>query len=268
MLLIGRRFQSTQIYMFKSRYAVRFAESPREIHDALRLRYEVFNLEMNEGLLASHATGIDEDEFDAVCDHLIILEEKSGSVVGTYRMQTGTMAARCIGYYSAREFDFYPYESIRGSLIELGRACVHKDHRSIIVISMLWKEIIRYVLKNDARFMIGCSSLSSKDPALGHAIYQKFVKEGALADPSFVTKPLPHFALPLAEPLKPCPPPPKLLRSYLGVGAKICGEPAIDREFGTIDFLTILDCQNGSPVATDRFLERPNHITTSKGFAS
>jgi len=175
MLLIGRRFQSIEIRMFKSRYAVRFAESPREIHDALRLRYEVFNLEMNEGLLASHATGIDEDEFDAVC-----------------------------------------------------------------------------------------SSLSSKDPALGHAMYQKFAKKGALADPSFVTKPLPQFALPLAEPLEPCPPPPKLLRSYLGVGAKICGEPDIDREFETIDFLTLLDCRHGSPIATERFLERPNGIKEMK----
>ena len=250
--------------MIKSRYAVRFAESPREINDALRLRYEVFNLELNEGLQASHATGIDEDEFDAVCDHLVILEESSGSVVGTYRMQTGTMAARNIGYYSAREFDFAPFELLRGELIELGRACVHREHRSIIVVSMLWKEIVRYVLKNDARFMIGCSSLSSKDPALGHAMFQKFSKEGALAEAPFFSKPLPSFTLPAVEPISPCPPPPKLLRAYLGVGAKICAEPAIDREFGTIDFLTILDCQNGSPVATDRFLERPNGTKASK----
>jgi putative hemolysin len=250
--------------MFKRRYTVRFAKSPGEIHDALRLRYEVFNLELNEGLQASHATGIDEDEFDAVCDHLVILEESSGAVVGTYRMQTGIMAARNIGYYSAREFDFAPFESLRGELIELGRACVHRDHRSIIVISMLWKEIVRYVLKNDARFMIGCSSLSTQDAALGHAMFQKFSKEGALAEAPYFTRPLPSFTLPTVEPISPCPPAPKLLRAYLGVGAKICSEPAIDREFGTIDFLTILDCQNGSPVATDRFLERPNGIKASK----
>lgn len=253
--------------MFKS-YSVRFAEGPDEVKRALKLRYEVFNLELQEGLAASHASGLDEDEFDAVCDHLIIIEEKSGSVVGTYRMQSGAMAARNIGYYSAREFDFEPFEPLRGELIELGRACVHRDHRSIIVISMLWKEIVRYVLKNDARYMIGCSSLTSQEPALGHAMYRKFEREGALAEPDFITKPLPPFTLPEAEPLTPCPPPPKLLRAYLGVGAKICGEPAIDREFGTIDFLTILDCQNGSPIATERFLERPNQIKPSKGSAS
>lgn len=234
------------------------------MREALRLRYEVFNLEMNEGLQSSHASGVDQDEFDAVCDHLIILEESTGFIVGTYRMQSGAMAAGNIGFYSAREFDFQPFAPFQESLIELGRACVHRDHRSIVVISMLWKEIVRYVLKHNARYMIGCSSLTSRDPALGHAMYRKFARDGALADPSFLTKPLPHFALPAAEPLDPCPPPPKLLRAYLGVGAKICGEPAIDREFGTIDFLTILDCQNGSPVATERFLERPNSITARK----
>jgi putative hemolysin len=244
--------------MFKNRYMVRFAESPDEIRAALRLRYEVFNLEMNEGLECSHATGVDEDEFDAVCDHLLILEEGSGSIVGTYRMQSGEMAARNIGFYSAREFDFTPFVRFQKSLIELGRACVHKEHRSIIVISMLWKEIVRYVLKKNARYMIGCSSLTSQDSALGRAMYRKLVKDGALAMPPFMTTPLPDFVLPESEPLLPCPPPPKLLRAYLGVGAKICGEPAIDRAFGTIDFLTILDCQNGSPIATERFLKRPN----------
>lgn len=234
----------------------------------MRLRYEVFNLELQEGLAASHDSGLDEDEFDAVCDHLIITEEASGSVVGTYRMQSGAMAARNLGYYSAREFDFAPFEPLRGELIELGRACVHRDHRSIIVISMLWKEIVRYVLKHEARYMIGCSSLTSQDPSLGHAMYRKFKKDGVLVEGAFFTKPWTQFALPAATPLDPCPPPPKLLRAYLGVGAKVCSEPAIDREFGTIDFLTILDCRNGSPIATERFLERPNHTKATKDSAS
>ena len=97
--------------MFKN-YAVRFAVSKEEVRKALRLRYEVFNLELQDGLAASHDSGLDEDEFDAVCDHLIITEEASGSVVGTYRMQSGAMAARNLGYYSAREFDFAPFEPL------------------------------------------------------------------------------------------------------------------------------------------------------------
>ncbi len=263
LVLLTSQEDPSRIHPMFTRYSVRFATKPEEVRAALKLRYEVFNLELQEGLTTSHAAGLDEDEFDAVCDHLIILEEKSGSVVGTYRMQSGIMAARNLGYYSAREFDFTPFEPLRGSLIELGRACVHRDHRSIIVISMLWKEIVRYVLKNEARYMIGCSSLTSQDPALGHAMYRKFEKDGALADEALRTMPMPQFALPAAVPLNPCPPSPKLLRAYLGVGAKICSQPAIDREFGTIDFLTILDCQNGSPVATERFLERPNKMKAS-----
>ena len=250
--------------MFRNSYTVRLADSPEEVRDALRLRYEIFNLEMNEGLQSSHAAGVDEDEFDAVCDHLIIIEQGSGSVVGTYRMQSGAKAAKNIGFYCAREFDFTPFAPFQESLIELGRACVHRDHRSIIVISLLWKEIVRYVLKHGARYMIGCSSLSSLDPALGQAMYLKFAKDRVLAEPPFLTRPLADYILPDAVPVSPCPPPPKLLRAYLGVGAKICGEPAIDREFGTIDFLTILDCQNGSPIATERFLERPNGLKVTK----
>ena len=239
-------------------YKVRFAETSEEIRAALALRFEVFNLELNEGLASSHATGLDEDEFDDVCDHLIVLEENSGSVVGTYRMQTGASAGRHLGYYGAGEFDFGPYEPIRDSLVELGRACVHKDHRSIVVISMLWKEIVRYALDQNARYLIGCSSLTSQDPAHGRAIYQRFIKEGHLARPEFLTNPLPAFRLEDVEPIVDCPPPPKLLRAYLGVGAKICSTPAIDRAFGTIDFLTMIDCFNADAIATERFLERPN----------
>ena len=242
----------------KPSYRVRFAKTTEELRAALSLRFEVFNLELNEGLASSHATGLDEDEFDDVCDHLIVLEENSGSVVGTYRMQTGASAGRHLGYYGACEFDFGPYEPIRDSLVELGRACVHKDHRSIVVISMLWKEIVRYALDQNAHYLIGCSSLTSQDPAHGRAVYQRFIKEGHLARPEFLTSPLPAFRLEDVEPMVDCPPPPKLLRAYLGVGAKICSTPAIDRTFGTIDFLTMIDCFNADAIATERFLERPN----------
>jgi len=241
----------------KPSYRVKFAKTTEEIRAALTLRFEVFNLELNEGLASSHATGLDEDEFDDVCDHLIVVEENSGSVVGTYRMQTGASAGRNLGYYGAGEFDCGPYEPIRDSLVELGRACVHRDHRSIVVISMLWKEIVRYALDQNARYLIGCSSLTSQDPAHGQAIYQRFIKEGHLAGPEFLTNPLPAFCLEDVEPMVDCPPPPKLLRAYLGVGAKICSTPAIDRAFGTIDFLTMIDCFNADAIATERFLERP-----------
>jgi putative hemolysin len=241
-------------------YTVRFARDAKEIRHALRLRFEVFNLELNEGLASAHATGIDEDAFDEVCDHLIVVEEGSGAVVGTYRMQTGTMAGLNLGYYSACEFDFTPFEPFRDSMVELGRACVHRNHRSIAVISMLWREIVRYALEHKARYLIGCSSLTSQDPAHGRALYNRFAAEGCLSAREFRTVPLPAFELDQVKPLADCPPPPKLLRAYLGLGARICSAPAIDRAFGTIDFLTMIDCFNADATATDRFVERPNAV--------
>lgn len=220
----------------KPAYVVRFARDEGEIRAALRLRYEVFNLELNEGLASAHAMGMDEDEFDEVCDHLIVLEEDSGTVVGTYRMQTGTMAGLHLGYYSACEFDFNPFEPFRDYLLELGRACVHRDHRTIAVISMLWREIVRYALDRNARYLIGCSSLTSQDPAHGWALYNRFAADGHLSDPQFRTVPHPAFQLESVKPLAECPPPPKLLRAYLGIGARICSIPAIDRPSAPLIF--------------------------------
>jgi len=238
---------------WKSRYTVRFAGSEQEIQMALRLRYEVFNLELNEGLQESHATGLDRDAFDDVCEHLIVTDGHNGQVVGTYRMQTGRTAARHRGYYSEREFDFSAFEPIRESLVELGRACVHRDHRTLGVIGLLWRAIARYAKDNGARYLVGCSSLTSQDPALGWAMFARLSAD-YLAPAHLRTRPTGAFAVPASAPLDDCPPPPRLLRTYLGMGARICGPPAIDREFGTIDFLTILDYEKAAAAALGHFL--------------
>jgi len=235
-----------------SRYAARFATSHQEVEAALRLRYEVFNLELCEGLESSHATGQDEDPFDPFCDHLIVTDEATGAVVGTYRMQTGAMARRHLGYYSEQEFDFVPYEPIRGEILELGRACVHRDHRSLRVVSLLWRAIAEYAATHGARYLVGCSSLTSQDAVLGAAMYRQLAAAHLVAPP-LRTIPLPAFALPSVTDPRDCPPPPKLLRAYLGLGAKICGPPAIDREFKTIDFLTLMDCRNLPAIVTEHF---------------
>jgi putative hemolysin len=92
------------------------------VRRAQRLRFEVFNLELGEGLTESYATGLDVDPFDEFCDHLIVEEVATGELVGTYRLQTGQLAAANLGYYSEREFDFAPYEPFLCEMIELGRA--------------------------------------------------------------------------------------------------------------------------------------------------
>lgn len=229
-------------------YCLRLATSEHDRLAALRLRFQVFNLELNEGLDSAYATGCDVDAFDPVCDHLIVEHEITGQVVGTYRLQTGAMAAANLGYYSEREFDFRPYESLRYEMIELGRACVHHDHRSTEVLFLLWKGILSYGLAHRARYFIGCCSLTSQDAREGSAVYKHLLDHKV--HPELRTNPLPAFVLPLEESGPHTPP--KLLRAYLALGAKICGPPAIDREFKTIDFLTLLDMEELHPRISSR----------------
>jgi putative hemolysin len=235
-------------------YRLRFAETPRERQAAYRLRFLVFNLELNEGLASAFRDGYDCDEFDQVCDHLIVEHVPSGEVIGTYRLQTGDLAARNIGYYSAQEFDFSPYEHLRSAIVELGRAAIHRDHRSFDVLTLLWRGIADYARQRSARYLVGCSSLSSQSLREGSSLYWSL--QNFLAEPRLRTRPLPGSAFillpPNAETQKPRPP--KLLRAYLSIGARICGEPALDREFGTIDFLTLLDLDQLAHAARSRFL--------------
>ncbi len=225
-------------------YSVRLASSPEDVKAAQTLRFFVFNLELEEGFESSFLTFRDEDDYDSVCDHLVV--EYQGEVVGTYRMQTGTRAAAHIGFYSAQEFDLTRFEPIRSQILELGRACVHQDHRNVHVLSMLWRGIAAYARTHSCRYLLGCSSLTSQNPAEGISLYQKLSEEHA-SPIELRTIPLPGWECAADENAissAPPPRPPKLLRAYLSLGAKICGPPALDREFRTIDFLTLLDLEN------------------------
>jgi putative hemolysin len=233
-------------------YELVLADHIDDIVLAQRLRYEVFNLELHEGLAKSFETGLDSDEFDDVCDHLIVRTTDTGQVVGTYRMHTGANAAEHRGYYSEREFNFSPFEKARGEILELGRACVHSAHRNYSVLGLLWKGIASYAQQHGARYLLGCSSLTSQDEAVGLAVYRSLAA-GHLAESRWQTRPLPWLRCsplvgqPIALAV------PKLMRAYLALGAKICGDPAIDREFSTIDFLTWLDLRTLPARALQRF---------------
>jgi putative hemolysin len=234
-------------------YVTRLARSVDEVRAAQALRYQVFNLELKEGLAASHATGLDEDLFDAVCDHLLVEHRPSGAIVGTYRLQTGKSAALNRGYYCAQEFEFGTYESFRGELVELGRACVHQEHRNLLVLGRLWKGIADYASAQGARYLVGCSSITSQDPAEGASAYAALCRKH-LVSPQYRTRPLPAYDCSLTHLLDEEVKIPKLLRAYLTLGAKICGPPALDRQFGTIDFLTLLDLETLPTAARQRFI--------------
>ena len=231
-----------------SRYTCHLASSESEIIAAQALRFQVFNIELEEGLDHSYLSNLDRDRFDEVCKHLIVKEDETGTVIGTYRFQSGAVAQNNHGYYSEQEFDLSNLDPYRSQVLELGRACIHRDHRNISVLNLLWKEIARYAKENGLRFLIGCSSLTSQDPSYGLATFEYLKKKNHLVSTDLETPPRSEF-----ECLEPTPPPPheppikqavkipRLLGAYLLIGAKIGGPPAIDRAFKTIDFLTLLD---------------------------
>lgn len=229
-------------YAAEAVYSLKMATMPMEVHAAQRLRFEVFNTELQEGLLSSHASGLDCDAFDAVCDHLLVVHRPSARVVGTYRMQSGRTALQRIGYYCAQEFKFESYEPFRSEIVELGRACIAREHRNFTVLSLLWRGIAGYAQERGARYLLGCSSLTSQEPAMGVAAYAQM--QAALAPPLLRTSPQPACVCPMDVASAPGFRMPKLLSAYLALGAWICGPPALDREFRTIDFLTLMDLQS------------------------
>lgn len=244
------------------RYRLRLAQSVEDRDAACRLRFKVFNIELGKGLESSYETGLDTDKFDLFCEHLLVEDKVDRRIVGTYRMQSGATAAQNLGYYSEQEFDLSPYEGMRSEILELGRASIDRDHRTPEVLTLLWRGIAQYATDMQLRYLIGCSSLNSVDPREGWQMYAQlknyrvaggfetlpaegYVCPGEEADPG--AEKAPELA---SEPVKV----PKLLKTYLAIGARICSAPAWDREFGTIDFLTLLDLRTISSSARNRFL--------------
>jgi putative hemolysin len=244
--------------MRTERYQLRLAAGLDDVRAAQRLRFLVFNIELGEGLPASLRTGLDADEFDAVCDHLLVCEKGTGEVVGTYRLQSGSVAAMSgLGYYSEREFDFRPFESARTEIVELGRACVASAHRNQSVLGLLWRGIALYARERGARFLVGCSSLTSQNQAEGLATYRHLSKTHH-ADIAWRTLPREGWRCEASwdavdSCLRAGVAVPRLMSAYLAAGAVVCGEPAVDREFKTIDFLTWMDLRAMPALVLRRF---------------
>lgn len=236
-------------------YRVRFARNLAELDEVLRLRFEVFNLEMGEGLEASFATGRDQDEFDLTCHHLIVEHRESGRIVGTYRLQTPQMACGPAGLYTATEYDLsaMPDEVLRYS-VEVGRACIAREHRGRQVLYLLWRGLALYMAHNRLRYLFGCCSLTSQDERDGHRALA-LLRGRDVLHPELRLPVLPDFD---------CGQPdgtvsgagihlPPLFEIYLRYGGQVCSPPAIDRRFKTIDFLVLLDVAALSPRARRLF---------------
>ncbi len=228
---------------------IKLATTFAEIDAALRLRFEVFNLELQEGLLASYDRGYDKDAYDAYCDHLIVKDLSTGKVVGTYRLLRQSVAERNIGFYSENEFDLTKLKNLPGELLELGRSCVARSHRNAITISRLWHAIIEYAQQRNIQYLFGCGSLHQSEVEQVQPLYA-YLYDHYFAPESYQVHPVPVCRMKLNEELpvfyeareisRQLPP---VMKGYLRAGAMICSPPAFDAEFGTADVLVLLEME-------------------------
>jgi putative hemolysin len=224
------------------RYSLLVAHDNDEVVAAQRLRYQVFAEEMG-ATLHSPRPGLDVDEFDRFCDHLVVRDDSSGEIVGTYRMLPPGRARESGRLYSDSEFDLSALDGLRGSLVETGRSCVHPDHRGGGVVSLVWAGIARYMLLSGHRYLAGCASVPLDDGGGFAAGVWDLLRTKHLAPESQRVTPLnPWRTEGVERPSRPVLPP--LIKGYVRLGAKVCGPPAHDPEFGVADFLVLLDLQN------------------------
>lgn len=240
------REQLTDTAISQGRFTVKLAVEKRDRDAAFKLRFDVFNRELKEGLPESYLTGRDKDAYDDYCDHIIVVHTERDEIVGTYRMMPGMVAENSIGYYSENEFDITAIKSIPGAKLELGRSCVHKDFRNASVISLLWRGIASYVDKYDISHLFGCASLHSSNPAEVSIVYS-YLNRFHRADERYHVQPLRRLndvhMLSFCDRDQAFSVMPPLMKESLRVGAQVCGEPAYDPIFGTTDFLILLDTE-------------------------
>lgn len=218
------------------------ARTPEEIKASQRLRFSVFTEEMG-AVFPGSANGLDVDDFDPWCEHLLVREQGTQKVVGTYRLLTPVNAQRLGRFYSESEFDLSGLQHMRHHVIELGRSCIHPQYRNGAVIMLLWVGIAGIVKHLKLRYVLGCASVSLRDGGVTAAHVWQQAKQN-LAEPS---------GLPVLHPLYPYPVGrleldaglparmPPLIKGYLKVGARICGAPAWDPDFNTADFPVLLN---------------------------
>ena len=238
---VGRLSPTQNEAAIRPRLSVGLARGAAEVEDAQRLRYKVFAEEMHARLDGSGAAlGLDIDGFDAHCDHIVVRDEDTLRVVGTYRVLPPHAAQRVGRLYSDSEFDLARLLHLRAGMIEVGRSCVHPDYRSGATIALLWAGLAEFVARHDYRYVIGCASLAMTDG--GHAAAAIYRRLAARHLSPVEYRVFPRCELPLdaldhgaGDGV-----PPALVKGYLRVGAMICGAPAWDPDFNTADLLMLL----------------------------
>jgi putative hemolysin len=235
-------FAEAELRAPAARLVLSMAATPEEVREVQRLRYKVFIENMGLHSLAT-PDGLDCDEFDDVCDHLLVRDSETLKVVGTYRLLNPAGARKLGRLYSENEFDLGRLKHLRGRTVEAGRACIHPDYRGGSVIMLLWSGLADYMRRHQCDYLVGCASVSLADG--GHnavAVFQQ-LREKHFAPSEYRVTPHLPFPCQQVEAARGAQVPP-LLKGYMRSGAWICGEPAWDPDFESADLFLLMPLAN------------------------
>ena len=244
--------RSKVVDLVHGRWVTGLARDREEVRESQALRYRVFALEMG-ATLHSPSPGLDHDAFDPYCRHLVVRDRMTQRVVACTRILEGWQATRAGGFYSAGEFRLDPLLSLPGRKLEIGRTCVDANYRGGAVLAMLWSGLAAFVHRHRYDYLLGCASVAAHDNGVAVRSLMAQMRDRHMT--SDMLRVVPHQPVPGDGPLplEPAPTPP-LLRAYLALGAKICGEPCLDPDFQVADLLLLLDIRELSMPYARHFL--------------
>lgn len=231
---------------------VDMASTDDDIKQCLRLRYRVFSNEMCATL--STQDGLERDQFDEHCEHLVVRNE-AGDVIATTRFMTSQHARSSGRFYSETEFDLGPVLNLQGQFLEIGRTCVDPEYRGRAALPLLWQGVARLCTMHQIDYLIGCASIPlSYGEGYTRGVLERLrLKHYAPAHMHVRPRiPLPKLEAPIAGTVIL----PPLLRGYLNQGAVICGEPHWDAVFNVADVFVLLDINNLAPRYARHFIKR------------
>nr|WP_207787573.1 GNAT family N-acyltransferase [Candidatus Thiosymbion oneisti] len=238
-----------------SRLFVELARGADDVREAQALRYRIFGEEWGVTLKGGE-TGLDSDEFDPYCRHLLVRESETGRVVGCARLLTDRNAALIGRFYSENEFDLRAIRALPGRMLEVGRTCIASEYRQGAAIAVLWSGLASFVNLHGYDYLFGCASLPLGEQDMQAVAIMNRLRHQAMAAPEIrVTPRIPLRASPVPNDVLDAPLPP-LLKAYVRLGAKACGEPYRDADFGVADVLMLLDMNDLDPAYSRHFMER------------
>lgn len=257
-LKLGKFRQKIKIHLVKGNFVIKTVENAEELENVLRLRFNVFYQELLDKKAIIQA---DIDQFDFICDHLVVFDRTKNKYVGTYRLNLSSFSKR---FYSSQEFDIKKILQLPDVKLELGRACVDREYRTGIIIALLWRGLAEYINASGTRYLFGCSSVKTTDIKEVSLLYLYLMRYHK-APEQLIVIPKKNFRIPdflkYTEGLKYTEEElnkareliPPLLSFYIKAGAFICGEPALDKAFKCVDFFTLLDMKNISKTIEKKY---------------